>query len=107
MVVPMRILAIAPLAVTLSAAPTFTKDVAPILFERCVQCHRPNSVAPMSLLDYKTVRPWATSIRAAVLTRKMPPWFAEPQYGHYANDARLNGREMETIKTWVDSGAAE
>lgn len=61
----------------------------------------------MSLLDYKSARPWARSIREAVLSRKMPPWFADPQYGHFSNDARLNAREMETIKTWVDSGAAE
>src|SRR5580704_12397591 len=90
-----------------SAAPTFTKDIAPILYERCVQCHRPGSIAPMSLLDYKSARPWAASIREAVLSRKMPPWFADPQYGHFANDARLNNRQLETIKAWVDGGAAE
>ena len=102
-----RVLAIAPLAAVLSAAPTYNKDVAPILYERCAQCHRPNSVAPMSLLDYKSTRPWAKSIREAVLTRKMPPWFADPQFGHFANDARLNEREMTTIKAWVDGGALE
>jgi Copper type II ascorbate-dependent monooxygenase, C-terminal domain len=109
---PLRLLAMATLAAILPAAPTsskptFTKDIAPILYERCVQCHRPGSIAPMSLLDYKSVRPWARSIREAVLSRKMPPWFADPQYGHFANDARLNTREMETIKAWVDSGVAE
>jgi hypothetical protein len=88
-----------------SAAPTFTKDVAPILYERCVQCHRPGSIAPMSLLDYKTVRPWASAIRQAVATGKMPPWFADPQYGHFANDSRLSAHELETIKAWVDGGA--
>ncbi len=61
----------------------------------------------MSLLDYKSTRPWARSIREAVLSRKMPPWFADPQYGHFANDARLNAREVETIKAWVDAGALE
>ena len=102
-----QVLAIVPLAAVLSAAPTYSKDVAPILYERCAQCHQPNSVAPMSLLDYKSTRPWAKSIREAVLTRKMPPWFADPQYGHFANDARLNDREITTIKAWVDGGAAE
>src|SRR6516225_7392597 len=102
-----RILAFTLLPAALTAAPTFTKDVAPILYERCVQCHRPSSIAPMSLLDYKTVRPWARSIREAVLSRKMPPWFADPQYGHFSNDARLNPRELDTIKAWVDAGAAE
>src|SRR5256885_11422023 len=89
------------------AATTFTKDVAPILYERCVQCHRPNDIAPMSLLDYKSARPWAKSIRQAVLTRKMPPWFAAPQYGHFANDARLSSQELKTIEAWVDGGALE
>jgi len=102
-----QVLAIVPLAAVLSAAPTYSKDVAPILYERCAQCHQPNSVAPMSLLDYKSTRPWAKSIREAVLTRKMPPWFADPQYGHFANDARLNDREITTIKAWVDGGAVE
>jgi hypothetical protein len=104
---PLRILAMAALASTLSAAPTFTKDIAPILYQRCVECHRPDSIAPMSLLNYKSARPWASSIREAVLTRKMPPWFADPQYGHFANDARLNARQIEAIKAWVDAGAAE
>ncbi len=109
---PLRILALAPLAALLSAAsgpatPTFNSDVAPIFYERCVQCHRPSSIAPMSLLDYKSARPWARSIREAVLSRKMPPWFADPQYGHFANDARLTARQLETIKAWVDSGAVE
>src|SRR5437899_2894711 len=89
------------------AATTFTKDVAPILNERCVQCHRPNDIAPMSLLDYKSARPWAKSIREAVMSRKMPPWFADPHYGSFANDARLSTREIETIKAWVDGGAPE
>lgn len=89
------------------AAPTFTKDVAPILYERCVQCHRPNYIAPMSLLDYKSARPWAKSIREAVLKGKMPPWFADPQFGHFSNDWRLNPRELQVIKDWVDGGARE
>jgi hypothetical protein len=103
--VKLSTLALLPAA--LAAAPTFTKDVAPILYQRCVQCHRPNDIAPMSLLDYKSARPWAKSIREAVLTRKMPPWFADPHYGAFANDARLSTREIETIQAWVDAGAAE
>ncbi len=91
----------------LASSPTFNKDVAPIFHERCVQCHHPNDIAPMSLLDYKSARAWAKSIREAVLTRKMPPWFADPQFGHFANDARLKKDEIETIKAWVDGGAKE
>src|ERR1700690_1150048 len=89
------------------AAPTFSKDVAPILYQHCAGCHRPNDIAPMSLLDYKSARPWAKSIREAVLTRKMPPWFADPHFGSFSNDSRLSAREMETIKAWVDDGAKE
>src|SRR5579859_699972 len=89
------------------AAPTFTKDVAPIFFSHCAGCHRPNDIAPMSLLDYKSARPWAKAIREAVLSRKMPPWFADPHYGVFSNDARLADREIETVKAWVDAGAPE
>src|SRR5579862_1959954 len=100
-------LAIVLLSSSLAAAPTFTKDVAPILFEHCAGCHRPNDIAPMSLLDYKSARPWAAAIRESVLARKMPPWFADPHYGSFANDSRLSARDVETIKAWVDSGAPE
>ena len=61
----------------------------------------------MSLLEYKTARPWAKAIRAAVLTRKMPPWFADPHYGEFSNDARLTEQEIDTVRSWVDSGAPE
>jgi hypothetical protein len=61
----------------------------------------------MSLLDYQSARPWAKAIRAAVLTRKMPPWFADPRYGDFANDARLTKQEIDTITAWVDGGATE
>src|SRR6476660_6481878 len=103
-----KVLSLVLLATPLAAAvPTFSKDVAPILYQRCVQCHRPNDIAPMSLLDYKSARPWAKSIRESVLTRKMPPWFADPHFGSFANDARLSTREIETIQAWVDAGAIE
>ncbi|HKW97712.1 MAG TPA: hypothetical protein VJN43_08245 [Bryobacteraceae bacterium] len=89
------------------AAPTFSKDIAPIFYSRCVTCHRPNDIAPMSLLDYQSTRPWAKAIREAVLTRKMPPWFADPHWGSFSNDARLSAAEIDTIKAWVDDGARE
>ncbi len=89
------------------AAPTFTKDVAPIFHQRCAGCHRPNEIAPMSLVDYKSARPWAKAIREAVVSRKMPPWFADPRWGRFANDARLSAREVATIRAWVDAGAPE
>jgi hypothetical protein len=102
-----RVLVFGLLVAPLAHSATFTKDVAPIFFARCAGCHRPNDVAPMSLLDYKSARPWAKAIREAVISRKMPPWFADPRWGNFANDARLSDREIETIRTWVDGGAAE
>lgn len=95
------------LTTLVSAAPTFTKDVAPIFFKHCVGCHRPKDIAPMSLLDYQSARPWAKAIRESVLIGKMPPWFADPKYGHFSNDARLSEREIATLKAWADAGAPE
>ena len=89
------------------AGPTFTRDVAPILYKNCVSCHRVGEMAPMSLLEYKSARPWAKAIREAVITRKMPPWFADGRFGHFSNDARLSTAEIGTIQAWVDSGAPE
>ncbi len=83
----------------------FSSDVAPILMRHCVGCHRPGEIAPMSLLTYREARPWARSIRRVVLSGEMPPWFASPEHGVWANDARLSREEMETIVAWVDGGA--
>lgn len=85
--------------------PTFTENVAPILMKRCVSCHRPGEIAPMSLLTYDEARPWAKSIREAILSRKMPPWHADPSYGHFSNDISLSQGEIDTIVRWVDQGA--
>jgi len=86
---------------------TFNKSVLPILQDKCQTCHRPGQVAPMSLLTYQDARPWAKAIKAAVETRKMPPWNADPAYGHFLNDRSLNQSQIDTLVTWVDSGAAE
>jgi len=94
-------------AFALEAAPTFTKDVAPILQQHCQVCHRAGEAAPFSLFTYEQARPWAKAIRAAVLTRKMPPWFADARYGRFSNDASLSQREIETIAAWVDAGVPE
>src|SRR3984957_18392624 len=93
---------------TTSSMPvTFNKDVLPILQKNCQSCHRPGQVAPMSFLSYTEVRPWAKAMKVAVLSKKMPPWFADPQYGHFINDRSLKPSDIETIAKWVDSGAAE
>ena len=90
-----------------ASAPTFSKDVAPILFKNCTHCHRPGEVAPMSLLTYKDARPWAKAIHAAVLTGVMPPWHADPAHGEFANDRRLSEADKNTIAAWVAAGAPE
>src|SRR5437868_2851998 len=86
-------------------AVTFTKDVAPILYNNCVSCHRPGEIAPMSLLSYDDVRPWAKSIQKRVVAREMPPWGANPEFGTFKDDRSLSKQQIETIVKWVDLGA--
>jgi hypothetical protein len=91
------------------AQPTFTKDVAPILQQKCVQCHRPGEMAPVSLQTYQETRPWARSIKNKVSKREMPPWFIDHSIGiqKFKNDASLSDAEVGTIVKWVDAGAVE
>jgi mono/diheme cytochrome c family protein len=88
-----------------AATPTFTKDVAPILYASCVGCHRPGEVAPMSLVSYQDVRPWAKAIRAKVVAREMPPWGADPRFGTWKDDRSLSADQIDTIAKWVEAGA--
>ena len=90
-----------------SAAPTFTRDVAPILQRSCQNCHRPNSIAPMSFLTYEEVRPWARSMKSKVQSREMPPWFIDKTIGitKFKNDISLSDEEIATIVKWVDDGS--
>ena len=92
-----------------SSAPTvtFNKDVLPILQAECQACHRPGEIAPMSFLTYEDVRPWARSIKEAVITREMPPWFEELGQREFANERILSDDEIRTLVAWVDGGAAE
>jgi hypothetical protein len=83
---------------------TFNKDVAPILHARCISCHRPGEVAPMSLRTYDEVRPWARAIKQKVTAREMPPWFADAAPGVFSNDPRLSQEQIDTIARWVDDG---
>jgi mono/diheme cytochrome c family protein len=88
-------------------APTFARDVAPIFQQKCQACHRPESIAPMSLITYEDVRPWARSIRTRVAARQMPPWHLDKTVGvqHFENDASLSDKQIDTILRWVDAGA--
>jgi hypothetical protein len=100
------LLALVPL-VTAFGEPTFYRDVLPILQRHCQECHRGGEVAPMALQTYAQVRPWAKSIKSAVLSRKMPPWFADPHFGRFSNDVSLEAAEIATLTRWVDCGAHE
>jgi hypothetical protein len=87
------------------AAPSFYKDVLPILQQHCQSCHRPGEAAPMPLMTYDQSRPWARKISEAVEIKMMPPWFADPRYGKFANDSSLMEQEIETISAWAKAGA--
>ena len=89
------------------APPTFNRDIAPILFAKCVSCHRPGEIAPMSLLSYEAARPWARAIKTRVAAREMPPWPAAPPYGRFRNEHVLTDEQINTIVAWVDAGAPE
>ena len=89
------------------AAVTFTKDVAPILQKHCQTCHRPGEAAPFPLLTYEQARPWAASMKRVVKQKMMPPWFADPAVGHFANDRSLTVKEISTILAWANAGAPQ
>ena len=93
--------------VSAEEAPTYNQHVGTILLENCASCHRPNQVAPMALLSYTDARPWARAIKRKVVSREMPPWFADPRFGSFANDISLSDEDISTIIAWVDAGAPE
>lgn len=88
-----------------SAAPTFHKDVLPVLQRHCQECHRPGETAPMSLLTYDQVRPWVKAIKQTTALKKMPPWFADTGIGKFHNERRLTSQELATLAAWADAGA--
>ena len=92
------------------AAPTtitFNKDVLPILQNNCQVCHRAGEVAPMAFGSYQETRPWAMAIKSAVLSKKMPPWFADPRYNHFSNERKLTPQQIKMLVSWADNGAPE
>jgi mono/diheme cytochrome c family protein len=90
-----------------SSTPTFARDIAPIFYKNCTNCHRPGELAPMSLLTYKDARPWARSIAERVSAGSMPPWHADPQFGSFLNDRHLSDADRAAIASWVAAGAPE
>src|SRR5258708_35756605 len=93
---------------TLSAAtPTFNKDVAPILYQHCVTCHRPGEVAPLSLLTYSDAKRGAPMIAQATAKHIMPPWKAAPDFGEFADARVLSDAQLATIAAWAKAGSPE
>jgi len=92
-----------------SGAVTWAEHVAPILYRSCVECHQPDGIGPMSLLDYQTARRYAARIRSMVASREMPPWHIDKSVGiqEYKNDVSLSDAEIQTVVQWVEGGAEQ
>ncbi|MCU1386034.1 MAG: hypothetical protein JWL71_4731 [Acidobacteria bacterium] len=88
-------------------APTFSTDVAPILYANCTNCHRPGEIGPMPLVSFADARPWAKAIANRVTDGTMPPWHADPAHGQFLNDRRLSDKDRDTIVKWASAGAPE
>jgi cytochrome c553 len=86
---------------------TFSEDAGTIMYKHCAGCHHPNDAAPMSLLSYAEIKPWAAAVREAVLLKTMAPWKADAHYGKWSNDASLSAQEISTIVNWIDQGKKE
>jgi hypothetical protein len=89
------------------SVPTFTSHVAPILYANCVTCHRPGEIAPMSLITYQEVRPWARAITRKIADGSMPPWHADAPAGTFSNERTLTAEEKSTLERWAAAGAPE
>ena len=83
---------------------TYTKHVAAIMQNRCQECHRSGQIGPFTLTDYDDVAGWGAMIKEVVSEGRMPPWSANPKYGHFKNDARLTDEERKLLFTWIDNG---
>jgi hypothetical protein len=94
-----------PASIVSSGVPTFYKDILPILQQHCQLCHRSGEIAPMSLVTYTQTRPYAARMKRMTASRMMPPWFADPRFGHFANDISLSPEQIDTIARWASAGA--
>jgi hypothetical protein len=106
LVVPALVLAIMGTAQATEKV-TYTKDVAPIFYEKCLSCHREGEIAPFSMMEYDTIRPWAKAIRKSVAEKTMPPWHADSSEIEYLNDRSLSQEQSDIIVEWVAQGAKE
>ena len=83
---------------------TYSGEVASIVYKRCTNCHHPGTAAPFSLLTYEETRDRSSMIREVIVQRRMPPWSADPRYGHFSNDLRMTKKEIDTVVAWIDAG---
>ena len=88
-----------------ASTPTFSRDIAPLLYKNCVSCHRPGEIGPMSLMNYEQARPYAKAMASAVVNRTMPPWHADAPAGTFHNERSLTDRERDTFAAWAAGGA--
>ncbi len=93
--------------VNLSGDITYTKHIAPILNKHCVSCHRPNEIGPFTLSNYDDIQGWEEMILEVIEQKRMPPWSANPNYGHFKNDPRLSVDEIELIRNWITTRMPE
>jgi mono/diheme cytochrome c family protein len=94
-----------PITAATGSAATFYRDVLPILQDHCQSCHRQGGIAPMPFVRYAEAMRWSGAIAAAMQSRKMPPWFADPRYGHFLNDPSLTQPQIDTIAAWAAAGS--
>jgi mono/diheme cytochrome c family protein len=87
------------------STPTFYRDVLPILEQHCQVCHRSGEIAPFALVTYEQARAKAAKIARVTRTKQMPPWFAEPRFGHFSDDPSLSPQQIETLSAWAAAGA--
>src|SRR6185295_2492202 len=86
---------------------TYAREIAPILQNRCQECHRPGQIGPMPLMTYEDASSWSLMIREVVLDQRMPPWHADPKHGKFSNDRRLPQDERTKLLAWIDAGCPE
>lgn len=87
-----------------TAEVTYFKHIAPLIQKHCQECHRPGQIGPMPFLTYDDVAGWSEMIREVVSDRRMPPWYADPKFGHFKNDRRMPDAELQTLIKWIDEG---
>ena len=87
------------------ASISYEKDVAPILVDKCMKCHVEGGIAPWAMKDYETIFGWSHMMREVLRVKRMPPWQADPEVGHFANDLSLTNKELQTLVHWIDAGA--